>query len=434
MAIKENGVAVAKTQRGFANSNNNYPAGTVNIRQEFTNYSHSSIYMKSQANIPFVVEPNRLGGSDESREHLEIKQIYEVTTPESIYATYELLTSFVQNNVLLSEDAQSILEQLQTLHARDAQMRTHRFQFATVKRVLLDEIVREERLYVREVDMVVAARKAYIQAPHPNSKEGLQNVDIAGNKAYQGHSGFFVRVVDNDQLCPKRYIFSAKKVIEVPSVIDKTRESGVYYTINTVDDQGVVTPTSHYCTFEQAEELLGLYRTQEQAITWGNPLKINELEAAKLRENEIVLKREEQKLKADLARLQHEHDVEAVQGKRELTRMQQMLEELKSENTMLKEYRDVRSLVRTDEFEETNQRRKENVEKLKAQSEAKKLKAERKKFEMERRKMELDLAKKAREDRYDQASTARKSTLDVLKFIPALLLGAAGIWAVASRN
>lgn len=423
MTIKNNGVVVATTVKGtpapgrFVTS-----PGTITIRHEYTNHSDTRVYVKTQASVPMVLDPakDRIC-PDEGRPHVEIRTYYELNTPSAIYETYEILSSFLPNVAPISEDAEALLNQLRDHHSMDATRNRTRYQFAIVKRVLLDDLRREDAVLVRETDVVLTVHKSTIYAPHPNSREGMQQLDIANDKRYKGHSGFIVRVVDNEMLASKRFMYSANTIVEVPSIVDQTTESGVYFTISTANAAGVVEPVSSYFSFEEAKEKIGLYNSRQEAMTKGSPDKIAEMEMARLKEMEMQAKRDELEHKNAIGRLEREHEFKMMEAKAEAAKAQALLEEIRRENSMLKESQDVRSMLRSD----TMETRKAELEEKKV---ARNNKSEKRKWKAELKKMHLELEKRRREDRFERQSIERKGALEILKFAPAVVIGALGVY------
>ena len=379
----------------------NYKTASLSINTEYSNFTGVMIYVKTQNNIPFAVDPNfRTASTDEPRANFEIKITYRLHNNDGIVNTFELLQGLIQHNSIQGTDAEEILKRISALYIKDAS-RTNKldFSFTIYKRILLEEINRNRSVYVRETDLVISKDKVGVTLPHPNSSEGLQQFDIERNKDYQGQAGVFVRVVDNENLAKVRYYYSGMHLITVPSTNDDQRESGVYCTISSTAPDGLILPVSKFFSFEDAESNIGLYRTQEEALSHGDP------ELA-LRAEEARSKNEERRLTRELIEVKHKSEMEANKAKHEL-------ETIKSENARLKESIDLNKTLRDNTFDVVKKDRDVEFDTLKRHRED-----------------YYDDRNVKRKDYYEERSSDRKDTSELIKFIPALLVGIAGtfIW------
>ena len=384
------------------------------VTAEYTNYTQSDLYVKTQSNIPFVIEPNTSAMStQEARPHLEVKLTYKLQNNASITATTDLLASLVANEQLLSTDAEKLQEKLLELFRSDAR-RTNKmnFVFTVYRRILEDELSRTAAVYFRECDLMLSLERSQMTTPHPNSSLGLQQADVQLNRNYANQSGIFVKIVDNARLAEVRYYYAGKQLISVPSTINSEREDGVYYTVTSKGDDGALAPVSKYLTFEEAKTVLGLYQFKEYALSHGNPEILLKAEDSRNR----LLERE---AAVQLQSLKSENDVRSAEIEGELM-------QLRRDNAMLKESIDLRKSVRDDSVDE-NKKQRETDRQRDEQIKALQLAL-------------LDLGKKSRDDDYDRRSSHRKDyyedrsydrkdTSEMIKFIPAVLVGALGAFA-----
>ena len=64
---------------------NNYRTASFTTTVEYTNYCSRTVYLKTQANVPFAIERNRVSVPvGETRPHLEVVHTYTLHTPDSI--------------------------------------------------------------------------------------------------------------------------------------------------------------------------------------------------------------------------------------------------------------------------------------------------------------------------------------------------------------
>ena len=122
MSIMEGGIAVAMPETSYRDSRRfGYKTAGLTVTTEYTNYTKSDIYLKSQNNLAVVIEPNTTAAVAEcSKAHIEIKVTYTIHNSASIFETMSLLQSMVQNGQVLSGDATHILDKLTQIYAADA--------------------------------------------------------------------------------------------------------------------------------------------------------------------------------------------------------------------------------------------------------------------------------------------------------------------------
>jgi len=405
MAIYDGGARVATTETAYSDSRHtNYKTAGFTVRAEYTNYTGNDLYLKTQNNLPFCLEPNtRIANVEERRSHLEIKMTYEIHNNAGIVGTFDLLNGLSVASPALSSDTEILKERITELYARDPSRNSKmNFTFVIYKRIMDDDIRRNKLLYFRECDIVVSKEKQCMTAPHPNSNEGLQQIEVSNGKIYQAQSGVFLKVVDNMYLASVRYYYAGKHLISVPSTNDETKESGVYCTISTMGANGVVEPVTSFLGFDEAEEEIGLYRSQEDAISHGDP-------TISIKRDEAQSRAEERRLARELQEVKHAADLEKINNERLVFESKRSLELVQMENNQLKESLAIRKAVREDGFDEKKM--------VMSESEI-------------ARKDQYDRQERSRKDYYESRSYERKDTSELLKFIPGLIIGALTAFAI----
>ena len=368
----------------------------LTIGIEFTNFTGRNLWIKTQNNIPFMVEPNRHTVSDyEPHPHLEIKITYYIRTNDTVYGTRQALQSLMANGYTVSQAARKLSERFDELYAKDAgRHNKQNFQFS-ITHVVFDRSVDDKSCYmIEEVDILLSANKAAITVPHPHSNEGIYHAESLKN-GIENHAGISVKVVDNEHLARVRYYHAGKQLIEVPSIEDHTMQSGVYYTVTTRDTDGFISPRTNFISFKDAEEILGLYRSREEALTHGDP--------------SLIMKAQESQNKAY-----------SVETEKELLTIKREFEKLKAENAVLKESLDLKKTLRDEQYEAMKKQRDDYFDMVE--------KARKDQFET--RKADLERVERERRDYYDERSSKRKDWSDWFKFIPALIAGALSIFAI----
>lgn len=420
MTILDRNFRVVTPSTGFTDGRMvSYKTASFTAINDFTNYTGLELYVKMQNNIPICVPSCTTTASvEETRPHLEIKTTYAIHTNDGILGTMQVLNALLNNHQVLSNDAEELRKRLADLYAHDAS-KTNKinFTFSVYKRVLEDDLRKSKITYIREIDVAVMRDRTMIHIPHPNSNEGLQQADVENDRRYHNQAGVFVRVVDNEGLAGQRYFYSAKQLVTVPSSLDTTVQNGVYCTISTMDVDGLLTAKTEFMSFKEAEERIGLYRTKEDAITHGDP------EMA-IRAEEARNKAEERRLSAELTELKHKSAMEKLNKEEELSRMNHTIELLKQESTHLKESLDIKKVVREDSFETKKRFRDDDFETRKRYRED---------YYDDRhhhRDDHYERRSHERKDYYDERSHSRKDHSEFIKYLPGLVLGIAGTFAV----
>lgn len=415
MAMMDRGVPIAVSATSYSNGQNgNMRTAGFTVSVEYSNYSEGAMFVKTQNNLIFVVEPNKhCVQPDEARPHLEIKIKYTLHNNAGILGTYDLLNALRENDAIVGDEVEQLRVKISELYRQDAsRFNKNAFSFTIFKRILEDEIKRNKLLMVRECNVLVTKEREYIVAPHPYSNEGLQQVEVNNNKLYHGQAGVFVKVIDNEFLARQRYFYAGKQLITVPSGEDQSKDSGVYCTVSTMDSDGMVTPKTQFYTFAEAEEAIGLYRSQEEALTHGDPEMALKAEEIKHRTEEKRLARELFEIKAENDRIKSAAEQETIKLERDLSSQRAILEDLRMSNTRLKEEIERTAMLRSEAYESKKKQRDDFYEE-----------------KDKKRKDHYEKKDKKRKDYYEERSHERKDWTEMLKFGPAVILGVLGALA-----
>ena len=247
-------------------------------------------------------------------------------------------------------------------------------------------------IYVPELDIVISILAHHMVPPHPYSCEGNRRKMITEDDTINrlGVFGYSIRIIDNKGVFGNRYVNMSGECFKVAIVKDINLRDGVYVTSSglATGDHYAAPPRCNFYTLEEADKELKLYRSYEEAMTLGDVYAAKERE---LEEFRLQVKREEEELKR--RRMQREEDHKATEfrlaeEKAELERRERELEQ------------------------ETTRRMTELKEQQAALDHA--------------RQIELIKTK----SHYETRSLRRKDTSEAIKFIPALIGGGLGLWAV----
>lgn len=263
-----------------------------------------------------------------------------------------------------------------------------------IETVITDEAFKEAHgnVYAINKDIMVSKDNIDVAPAHPYSvKELLSPAFKEKSKEINGIN-FSIEIVDNDNSIANRIYHLANKLFDIVPVKDSSRQTGVYLSFSNVGLDGKRTMFGSRYTLEEAEEVLGLYKTREEAVAHGDI---------------------EGKRKSELARLTHEIAVIQDKNKKELI-------ELETRN------KEAEYLYKNNELAN-----KQSLLELEGVLAKVKLEAEQNKIIAEQHKnklAELNAERSAyRQDYYESRSYERKDSSEFFKFIPTAIAAAVAI-------
>ncbi len=243
-------------------------------------------------------------------------------------------------------------------------------------------------VYYGELDLVVSLNPPETVIPHPHSERGRRAsiATISASDKDPKAFGYSILTVDNFSQYGPRFINIGGNVYRVNPVQDFAHKDGVYLTSDRPVNGDLFMPiveNVHY-SFEAAEEALGLYKTHEEAETLGDLGTARKEVLAKLEQANLVMSK-------DLAHLKQRQSIEQAEADRQ-----------------------------RQEMEAAHNREKLTLQETLATKEAAWKEQE---IQAEKRKAEL-------KEFYENRSLARKDSSEVIKVIPAIILGIGTIGAV----
>jgi hypothetical protein len=241
---------------------------------------------------------------------------------------------------------------------------------------------------------VVLSMLSLLEAPaHPYSEGVLsgRNFNSGIEEIVENDGvGVYFELIDNTATIGNRYIFIAKQVrVLIPKTSD-TRPNGLYVT--TIERDFINSSRQRFeqtvYKLDECEEKLGVYKTQEEALNDGD-IKLGRKEEIARLEHESLL------MKNEYATYKTKTDAEIARANAELART-------KHESEM-REHK-----AKMEEIERERELRREND-----------------RLDQAKRKLEdeLDREKARTKDWYEQRSYHRKDNSEIVKFLPAMILG-----------
>lgn len=221
-------------------------------------------------------------------------------------------------------------------------------------------------IYLIERDVIISMHVGNRTPLHPYSKYYLkeklkdENSDIINENVF----GFSIRIVDNNGLFGDRYVNLNGKAYRIPARRDRVLTNGVYFTCTgqAFGNYDLCPPETHKYPFEEADKALNLFRSIEDALSYGDPIKAKEKELEKIKlehkEKEMVFENE----KLDLKRKINDQESELKRRQNEYSDMASRLDHMRKE---VEHVRMMEKMGRSDYYDERSSRRKDWTETLK---------------------------------------------------------------------
>lgn len=232
-------------------------------------------------------------------------------------------------------------------------------------------------LYLIERDVVISNRIGSRSPTHPFSKHHIKQklIDEDNNLVNENVFGFSIRIVDNNGTYGDRYINLNNKAYRIPARRDRILHDGVYYTCTgqAFGNYDLCPPETHKYSFDEADKVLNLYRSVEDALSFGDPIKAKEKELEKIKmehkEKELEYANDKLEKQRKIDELTAEVKLKETDYKDLIARMDFMRKELehaaKMKSLSASDHYEHKSLYRKDEFEDRNFRRKDWTENMK---------------------------------------------------------------------
>lgn len=302
----------------------------------------------------------------------------------------------------------------------------------STKTIILDFVVEpsmlfdKESIYVRQADLVVSTLDILQAPPHPMHPDAanvqkLQNQNDDVNK----ETSIQYELIEEEKTLSCRYVMVSGKIFTIVPKKDNRRQEGLYITYINKD---AADHTKFYQTQERygLEELenLGLYKTAEDAQTAGDLKTARREELARLEHDTLKAKRDlevlkfeqegkEQQQQEKLRQVEHARKIEVLDLNTkilDLERSNRVAAELAERE---RTYAAQETARIKEEFERKIAEANERAARAKADAE------ERTQY----RKDYYEERAHSRKDHYDERSKERTDSSEIVKFLPAIVLG-----------
>lgn len=435
----------------------------ISIRESFHNHTSRDCAVVMRSGLRFTV-PGQI-----SQTCADFVFRMEYTIPVACFQ--QLYAYFDRNDCSSPEDKE--LQIIRDKFLSHYQIAPNRTMFVIVDTIVEAALLKEHgSLYVNSRDTVVCLEAVSSEVRHPyHVRDQLveKYQEVMGNR--QGVN-FFLELIDNEDEISDRYWFCSNRVFSVKPHKDPSRKSGVWFGVSQVVKNGnQAEPEIIRIDFADAEKELGLYRTKEEAASSGDVKLLRQEELARLTnehgrltlevtrltsENKIALenlradyqrkefaeKERLLKLQSDLAdkeaeakaasaladRIKSEAAAKALKHQEEIKAKEHLIA---TQAQNFETYKiDQQQKDRKAEDERKQREREYEDRKLKHQQELKEAehKATLRETELanaklewnsklEKTKTELEAERLKRDDQYDNRSTKRKETIEIVKTV-----------------
>lgn len=243
-------------------------------------------------------------------------------------------------------------------------------------------------LYVPAFDLTLSIHAPDVPIYHPFSVQGSRSQlekTTFGSKRSRGAS-YQIRIIDNQERYGDRFVNLNGEVFKIRAEKASDLVDGVYLMGSSPAVGNVAGKKARtvYFSFLEAGEKLRLYTTYADAVTLGSP--------------ELLLKTKEEERKQKLKDIEFERDVQRREAEVEMVR-------LKGEVAR---------------YDEVTKRQERVIAALQHEYAVKEL----------LHKRENMLLK----EKFDASSTQRKESLEIVKFIPAVIAGAAAVYLAINKT
>ena len=331
---------------------------SVSFKRYFVNHTNRTISVVDRNGLRFRVEKVM----NDYRQSVIIRTEYVV--PGRAYDDIQSVLNHVIDRPDNYPDLMALRDALFAKPPRD------RFKQHTV---IIDTVVsqsvfeKQNSVYVSNMDVVLTTLAGNEEVVHPFGKPAL--ITEWYQKQAEGCQGVstFVEIVDNDNQIGNRFIYMTKRVFEVPAIKDTTRESGIYLCCIEKRPGFESAISSIRFDLTEGEDKLGLYKTQEDAVSDGDVKARRDETIAKLK---YEMQTTSMAHDAKIDELNREHELVMIRIKADNVRVESenkqkdlKLEEFKREREQERSIHELRVTTLKTEYETAKMRDAHNYDK-----------------------------------------------------------------------
>jgi hypothetical protein len=338
------------------------------VKQYYINNSNENVVVVLRNNLPIICNKNNQLFT--GARYFIIRTVYHFKSFASIIDTINYINEVINAH---GETKDLVIIKNTLINAYDTDRNCGNVSLCIDRRIDILEIKSNGSTYIPEADLLLQYNKLDVTIPHPFSKNGHAIAEYHKVAEEKKVTGIFIELIDNENNIDKRYMYVANQVMEIPVTKDKTKQSGVYFTKAVNNKFNDVHIKPEFYSFDQAIDYLGLYKTQEEAKTGGDPKLVSKARLTELEQN--------------LADLKHNNQVDQINKQAIISNLNIELEKAKAEAIRAKQEAEINKHKRDDFY---------------------------------------DTKSKERDHYYESRSYERKDTHEMIKYIPGIVLGVIG--------
>ena len=383
----------------------------VIVRTTYINYLSVNVSLMMRSGVRFSVPPIASTIKDKFiiRNHYSCLKQAKDEMLSSLHMTGNLGTTY-----------QKTLELAMHQNLHETQYSNIRFEVAIDTIVDLATLSGSNSCYLTDHDIVLSTKVPLASASHPFSNHTVVVDKFKERSTLSNALNYFVEIIDNENQLKNRFMLIGGDIQEIRTIKDINRVTGVYFGtyVNGLDGKLEV-KTKQY-SIEDAQNVLGIFTTMEEALTGGSQefiqkKKIEEVKALKTQTelDSIMFKADNSKQENEYKKMENEFKLMLMEKEKtlkEITMRQSEFETL-MKNKMMEEKASYDKLVMD----------------MSTKYEKQKMKMA---LRHDKDKKKLESKKSRRDDYYDERSVQRKEKTEWSKAAPAIIVGALTLGAL----
>lgn len=377
--------------------------------RSYINRSSVNVVVLDRNNIPTIVNGNDVYFHAEG--DFVIVDKYVLRGTKSNDACFDYIKEYQKYHTTEQKELSIFYRALKA--KKESSSRLEYFELYIEYTVKTRHLKERNSFYLTRTDVVLGRHFHDVYHHHPFSDIGLAKgtTDKVMTELESACSGFsmMIDIVDNESKIRDRYFTYNDRLIAIQTRKDSTKKSGVYITEALRGEDGKLKIKHDVIELDNISTAKFLYETEEDAKCYGN--------------KQLALEKEIADQKLEIIRLSHDG-----QKKKEIHENNSYdRKEKNSQDTH--QYEAIRT-----EAQIAFERQKKENEELKFKNEKKSKKLDRKLHKLNQKKVKTEDKRIKRNDYYDQRSMERKDSHELIKFIPAAIVGFLGLYALVNRN
>lgn len=347
-------------------ANNGENLADFRCSQFYINNTNSDIIVVHRNNLPVII--GKAANGYNSGKTFIIRNVYHFVTRDRMVSCINAIQAYKKQYNNSESELEILLDVLLKTfnNNRDTRIAT----IAIDRTVDINQVREHKRLYVPDTDIMLHLDNFDLAYPHPYSSQGRATADYKDFISTKKTSGIFVELIDNENNIKSRYMYVAKRLMEIPVRKDKYRATGVYFSSAQCDRLDDIHIEPQFYSFDEAEQTIGLYKNKEEALSGGNPEHLIKSEYQQKATDLLQAKQDLEQVKhenrikdlnrtEEISKLKHQQEIKEMELKAKISELEHMNEEIKKHNVRLKEEAEIRSKTRSDYYEERKHSRED---------------------------------------------------------------------------